>query len=173
MSYGSESECATHYTTAPQNGVIYRYPSADEIENQAIISTMKEICSNERKQDSHIMIMGDFNFPEINLESTHINCSQAHPATAFLAATANTFLYHHVSQPTHYRGIQQANILDLIFKNEEEMVNKLNFAEPIAMSDYVVLMWKFECYVPRCCSKTTIIIIIDINRYKLVTFLLC
>jgi len=92
------------------------------------------------------MIMRDFHFPEINWESKLVNCSQAHAATAFLAATADNFLYQ---QPTHYHGIQQANILDLIFANEEEMVSKLNFAEPIAKSDHVVLLWDFECYVPH------------------------
>ena len=70
----------------------------------------------------HVLICGDFNQPGVDC---HNEESPEHPedkATLFLEAVRDAFLFQHVKQPTHYRGEQTPNILDLVMSNEEDMV---------------------------------------------------
>ena len=52
----------------------------------------------------------------------------------------------HVEHPTHRRGNHQANTLDLIFSNEQGMVDNVEHNPPIGKSHHVVLQWRINCY---------------------------
>ena len=49
-------------------------------------------------------------------------------------------------QPTHKRGDQQANILDLILTNEDNMIEDLRYEAPLGKSHNCSLVFKFICY---------------------------
>ena len=49
-------------------------------------------------------------------------------------------------QPTHKRGDQQANILDLILINEENMKEDLRYEAPLGKRHHCSLVFKFKCY---------------------------
>ena len=50
-------------------------------------------------------------------------------------------------QPTHKRGDQQANILDLILTNEDNMIEDLRHEAPLGKSHHCSLVFKFRrCY---------------------------
>jgi len=101
-------------------GVIYRSPNADTAQNDYLNAMMKEMVE---KRNSHLMIMGDFNYPDINWDTQTSDHPSDHPSQGFLSCYRNCFLYQNVTRPTHYRAQQQANILDLMFTNESGMIN--------------------------------------------------
>jgi hypothetical protein len=80
--------------------------------------------------------------------------------------TGDYFLHQHVKCPTHYRGLQKANILDLIFRKENEMIESISHEEPIGKSDHEELVWKYECYIPRIITKT-VKYLYDKGKYEL------
>ena len=49
-------------------------------------------------------------------------------------------------QPTHKRGDQQANILDLILTNEDNMMEDLRYEAPLWKNHHCSLVFKFRCY---------------------------
>ena len=49
----------------------------------------------------------------------------------------------HVKDFTRYRDGQEPSILDLIFTNEEDMIQHLDYRPPIGNSDHVSLVFKF------------------------------
>ena len=51
----------------------------------------------------------------------------------------------HTMDPTHYRGDQTPNVLDLIFSKEENMVTDLKHEAPLGKS-HQMLMFDFTCY---------------------------
>jgi len=116
---------------------------------------IEQFRSVMKEKHSHMLIMGDFNYPEIdwNLQMSH--ASENHPSQNFITCYKDWFLYQHVTQPTHYRAQQNANILDLIMTTEEDMVDSLHYGEPIGKSHHVVLDWTCNCYGHKSQSKST------------------
>ena len=64
----------------------------------------------------------------------------------FMECLRDCFLTQHVMQPTHKRGDQQANILELILTNEDNMIEDLRYEAPLGKSHHWSLVFKFRCY---------------------------
>jgi len=64
----------------------------------------------------------------------------------FLDAVHDSGLSQHVTEPTHYRPNITANILDLVFTNEEAMISSINYFPGIGSSDHVCLQFHLLCY---------------------------
>jgi endonuclease/exonuclease/phosphatase family metal-dependent hydrolase len=125
-------------------GIVYRSPNSTEEMNQQLTLVIKDIVN---RKSSHLLMMGDFNYPGIDWDLEITEGSQ--DEENFLQQIKDCFLWQHVKRPTHFRTMQKANILDLIFTNEEGMIHELNYEEPIGKSDHLVLSWIYNCYVPR------------------------
>ena len=54
---------------------------------------------------SHVMIMGDYKYPDINWDTLTFDSAEDSPSQKFLSAYKDCFLYQHVTHPTHYRGL--------------------------------------------------------------------
>ena len=70
-----------------------------------------------------------------------------HPATLFVECLRNA--YQHVTNPTHSRAQQKANIFYLILTNEELMVEDLTHDPPLGKSHHDCLVFNYRCYSKR------------------------
>ena len=122
--------------------VIYRSPS--EKNHSAVRNFLKEIASQIQYQ--HILLMGDFNYPEINWESHHANASDIHPAILFLEVVNDCYLSQHIQEPTRYRQNQTSNCLDLVFTDNENSIDKLTYEDPLGASDHIVIRFKYALH---------------------------
>ena len=122
---------------------LYRSPNSNDDNNQALEDLLKNI-SNRR--ESHKLLLGDFNMPEINWESNTTTVGEDHKATKFVECIRDTFWFQHVKQPTRVRQGNEPSVLDLIFSNEENMVEKVNFLSSLGKSDHLVLTFNLICY---------------------------
>ncbi len=131
-------------------GCIYRSPN-DQRENIQQL----EKCINEvvMKNRSHLLIMGDFNLKEIDWKNENTSVNELHPATIFLEATRDLFLHQHVNKPTRFRGTDIPTILDLVFTNEPNMVENIEYLPGLGLSDHLVLSFKFNCYIQNTKSE--------------------
>ena len=127
-------------------GCLYMSPSGPRLQNIGAFAALLEHVI--QANPSHLLITGDFNMPEVDWVNNVVNASPGHPAHKFLCATQDAFLFQHVTRPTRYRRDQTANVLDLIFSNEEEMVQGLQYMPNLGKSDHVVLRFTFKCYAP-------------------------
>lgn len=127
-------------------GLIYRSPSSTDSNNQDLCSL---INSSVSLKYSHMLVMGDFNYRSIVWNSLDATVGENHPAAQFLQCTLDNFLYQHVTEPTRFRDGQDPSCLDLIFTNEENMVNRdsLTIGSPLGNSDHAVLQFDFMCYL--------------------------
>ena len=87
--------------------------------------------------------MGDFNFKEINWKDQCTSVGATHIASKFLEVVRDSYLYQHVKQPTRYRSDNTPSVLDLIFTNEEGMVETVDHCPPLGNSDHEILDFKF------------------------------
>ena len=124
-------------------GCVYRSLTAS-VENFQHLKTLFNKCKD--KGYSHKLVMGDFNFKEINWWEMNTTVSELHIASQFLECVRDSYLFQHVTTPTRYREGNVSSVLDLIFTNEEEMVTDLEFLPGLGKSDHLVLAFKLNCY---------------------------
>jgi len=129
-------------------GCIYRSPSSSAENDSKINNKMKSVCASG--DASHILIMGDFNYPNINWDTVSSATSSAEKL--FIDAVNDSYLFQHVSSPTRARGNQCPSILDLIFTNEEGMVSSLLLLAPLGKSDHGLLSFQLHCYMDKTSS---------------------
>ena len=92
-----------------------------------------------------MILMGDFNYPQIDCNSQVCKSSVNSDVFKFLETTRDCFLHQHVQVPTHYRSDQTPNCLDLIFTNdEEEMISEITIQSPIGKSHHLVLTFDHQ-----------------------------
>ncbi len=64
------------------------------------------------------------------------NTGVNHPATIFLECVRDLFVHQHVKKPTRMRGDNIPSTLDLIFTNEENMIDQLEYLPSLGLSDH-------------------------------------
>ena len=126
-------------------GCIYRSPNSNDINNNKLNTLMKNAAD---AKFSHILIGGDFNYKEINWIDKTTNTAIDHESSIFLECILDSYLTQHVTSPTRFRQNQTESTLDLIFTNEEGMINQIKTLPAIGASDHVVLSFELLCYSP-------------------------
>jgi hypothetical protein len=117
--------------------VVYRSPNCFENENlnlNAFMEKLFEVNKNEK-----VILTGDFNYPDINWAEEISIKGVDHPASRFLECFHQQYLFQHITQPTHYRVLQQPNILDLVITNKEDIVSDITYLPPLGKSHHPVL----------------------------------
>ena len=113
-------------------GVCYRSPRGTREEEQNLVR-----C-HEYYAEKGAVIMGDYNYPDIDWDLMHAG----RDANYFMEAVRDASMTQHVKEAT--RG---TNILDLVFSSEPGMVEGLSVECPIANSDHSVILWRAGCDV--------------------------
>ena len=133
-------------------GCIYRSPSGDsEAGTEMLIDLMRHACNSGH---SHVLITGDFNMPQIDWTLELSSAPVGHVTHKFLEACRDCFLIQHVHKPTRYRQGVIPSTLDLLFSNEEGMVQNLAYLPGLAKSDHIVLSFDLACYTAASESVT-------------------
>ena len=127
-------------------GVVYRSPSSSINENEHIVQLIQKAV---QMNTSHVIIFGDFNYPEIQWDNQTVEAANDHPSQYFMECIQDCYLYQHVNESTHHRALQRANILDLVLTNEEGMVENLTYSEPVGKSHHVMLEWNMKLYTAK------------------------
>ena len=124
-------------------GVIYRPPSASESFNHKLLQQIRLVASRYRK---NILIMGDFNLPNLLRNHTHpVNSLDSD----FHELLQDLPLYNHVLNHTRYRGMDTPSLLDLILTSEETVIESIVYDTPLGLSDHMVLIYDYVCQAER------------------------
>ena len=82
---------------------------------------------------------GDFNFPNINLETISTHESENSDAYLFLEDIRDTYLYQHTFEPTHGRMSNEPHIFNLILTSDEHDIIDIKNLSPLRKNDHSVL----------------------------------
>jgi exonuclease III len=124
-------------------GCIYRSPTKN---NENTDNLCKLLIEAQEKKPSHVLIVGDFNYPEIDWENVHTNEPENHRSHTFIKTFQDLFLYQHTTEHTRYREGHNPSLLDLIITNEEGMVNKIQYLSPLGKSDHICISFDTNMY---------------------------
>lgn len=123
-------------------GLVYRSPSSTEANNCKLLNDI-HMAADLCKDRQLLLLMGDFNFPEINYRVNQVSAGSGSASEIFYTTTEDLFLTQYVEEPTRVRDHNKPSILDYIFTNEEDLIEeKIAYETPLGKSDHVVLTWK-------------------------------
>ena len=125
-------------------GCIYRSPSHNSRDvSDELCHLLHAVCSSGH---SHLLIVGDFNMPQIDWENSFSPAPPMDISHSFLEALDDCFLKQHVTQPTRFRPGETPHILDLIVTNEDGMAQNIHHEAGLGKSDHVILRFDLCCY---------------------------
>ena len=107
-------------------GVVYRSPNSSAQNNENLLRLLRKAFTSNF---DHIMLCGDFNLPLIEWNVKQCLDSQLSFTSNFLTVVEDLGIFQHVRESTRFRG-QQNSCPDLVFTNEESMVNEVTRASP-------------------------------------------
>ena len=117
-------------------GCVYRSPSSTSDDDAKLHNILAELSNLNA---ANLLIMGDFNHPEIDWESTTTDRNSNHSSQHFIDAVRDAYLYQQVTQPTRHRHGQKSNLLDLVLTSSEDTISNLEYHAGIGLSDHLVL----------------------------------
>ena len=134
-------------------GTIYRSPNASLMENADLLNCMNSFFEC-KKADVKILV-GDFNYGNlINWEDETCSCGPEQPAALFLKTVLDNFVTQTVREPTHHRGLQKANILDLVLTSDESKINNMTLLAPVGKSHHSVIIFDIIAQVETVEQKS-------------------
>ena len=137
-------DCAAWITVKLSNrktllvGVVYRSPNSAGENNEKLL-TMLRLAATIRCD--YLTICGDFNLPRIDWNTIQCLDSKGAFSHEFLNTIEDLSLSQHATKPTRIRG-EQRSCLNIIFTDEENMVEEVEELPPIGKSDHVCQKWQ-------------------------------
>ena len=121
-------------------GCIYRSPSCELLSSTNSLCELLKLIPSDKF--SHILICGDFNYPNIDwlLPSASAHCEQL-----FLDTVQDLYLFQHVLETIRNRN-SSSSLLDLVFTNEAGMISDIQYLPGLGLSDHVCLKFELICY---------------------------
>ena len=134
-------------------GLCYRSTSSDARNDECLLELLRK--TSLQRGFSHVMIMGDFNFPDIDYEHGLVKAGPNAAASRFFGETQDLFLIQHVHTATRFRERQEPSTLDYVFTDEENLIEHINISSPLGKSDHAVLEWDVLLKMCEMDSKLT------------------
>ena len=132
-------------------GCIYRSPTKDKLTTKETTEKVCNVISEAlQRNNTQILICGDFNYPEIDWDCDYVNNESVKP---FIVALQEHHLHQHVCNPTRYREGQEPSLLDLILTTEEGMIQSLEHNPGLGESDHECLNFTLNCYMDTPVKK--------------------
>jgi len=91
-----------------------RPTSSTQTDDMNLCRKLERLVGDVKKD---IIIVGDFNFPEIDWDSCY-SVNKSFESTAFMNTFHKLLLLQHVNFPTHARGTDTPHLLDLVITDD-------------------------------------------------------
>ena len=123
-------------------GSVYRSGNDSAENDNLLLDKINE--ANELAGDNRLLILGDFNMPNINWEEWDLMRGAIRIEEQFLNTISDCFLHQHVREHTRFRNTQSSR-LDLIFTKEENDVKNIKLWQGAGLSDHAMVEAEFVC----------------------------
>ena len=118
-------------------GIIYRTDSENNTDD-----LNKLISAIVNEKPNNLLIMGDFNYKQINWNNQTCCARNDHPASKFLQTCKDTFLIQNQNENTRfgYNDKDKPSLLDLVLSNHDDMINEIQTVAGLGKSDHATLI---------------------------------
>jgi len=125
-------------------GVVYRSPSSSCDNNNRLLTGIRKI--SDLQDCSHLLLMGDFNIPDIDWQDFTCFNNKSSLTADFLCAIQDSYLIQHISGFTRHSPGQRSSLLDLVFTFNPNSIDNVQHCWPMGSSDHDCIIFKFNCY---------------------------
>jgi len=122
-------------------GTCYRSTSSSDLNNNHLLSLLNEAV--KESQNSQLLLIGDFNYPEISFEDNDVHAGDESAPVKFFNCVQDLFLYQHVTECTRYRGNQNPSKLDYVFTYDEDSISDMLYKAPLGKSDHCCIHFEY------------------------------
>ena len=129
-------------------GVIYRSPNCTDQDYENLNNLIEQISNEHAFPKENIIIVGDFNYPDIDWCSESCTKDFNHKSTKFLTLTQKCFLTQHISEPTHFRALQTPTLIDLVLSNNPDLLKDIKQHPPFGKSHHMILCFNIDIFLP-------------------------
>ena len=112
-------------------GGIYRSSSGTDESNENLLQLLNFVMTLNCK---YVMVLGDFNYPEISWDNWSTNRNATHNSFKFLECLRDNYLYQLIEKPTWVREGQTQNVLDLAITNKDDWVSNIEYLDQLGAS---------------------------------------
>ena len=130
-------------------GVIYRSPNSSHIENDRLNKLIKSVASKFLKSGEKLILLGDFNFPDICWLTESSDKPQHSDSNTFLNTIHECYLTQFIKQPTHFRAQQTPTLIDLILSNDPDFISNIDYNPPFGKSHHCVITFDIDVYTAK------------------------
>ena len=120
---------------------LYRSESGSKKNNENLKKLLIEI---DQMKFSHKLVVGDLNYKHIDWETWQTHKSEISEEHCFIKCIQDLYWSQHVTAATRFREGMEPSTLDLIFTNQENMIDQLEYESPLGKSDHCVLNFRFK-----------------------------
>ena len=111
------------------------------MDNNNLLQLMQEVSDINVK---YKVLLGDFNLPHIKWSNYTTEGGPTDFNTLFIEKVRGCFLTQHIQDVTRIRGDNTGNTLDLIFSNNEEIVEEIKIDSPLGKSDHACIYVRLD-----------------------------
>ena len=129
-------------------GVVYRSPNSTPEDNDKLNTQIDFISNMLNASGERLVMVGDFNYPDINWDQVTCDKSSNHPAFKFLNTVNSNYFTQYVDRPTHFRALQEPTLIDLVLSNFPDFIHSLEFMPPFGKSHHSVICFDFDIKSP-------------------------
>ena len=122
-------------------GTCYRSTSSTDFNNDQLLVLLHEAV--KESQTSQLLLLGDFDYPEISFDDNDVNAGEGSAADKFFTCVQDLFLYQHVTECTRFRGNQKPSKLDYVFTYDENSVSDMLYKAPLGKSDHCCIQFDY------------------------------
>ena len=119
---------------------IYRSPNSTENNDLQVNNLICELSNSFKKE---VVLVGDFNFPEIDWEN--VSAGGSNKSSRFINSIETSLLVQNVNKYTHSRPNQRSTLIDLIFTYAKNDISDIIHMAPLGKSHHNLL--KFNYYL--------------------------
>ena len=127
-------------------GGIYRSSSGTDENNDNLLHLLNFVMTLNCK---YVMVLGDFNYPEISWDNWSTNRNATHNSFKFLECLRDNYLFQLIEKPTRVREGQTRNVLDLAITNKDDWNSNIEYLDQLRASDHIQLMISCDCKLQR------------------------
>ena len=132
-------------------GVTYRSPSSSADDNGKFVNQINTLSKYLQDSNERLVLVGDFNYPEIDWVNEFCDKPPNHPACQFLNSIHFNFLKQYVDRPTHFRALQEPTLIDLIISNvpdfnNYDFIHSIKYLPPFGKSHHSVICFKIDLH---------------------------
>ena len=126
--------------------LLYKSPSDSR---EQVFKLLEQINHISTKYNKHkIILVGDFNFPEIDWDSETCTREINPLSSQFLELLQINYLNQLITEPTHQRALQKATLVDLVITNTDDFIDCLTLCDPLGMSHHSKICFNIKTYTP-------------------------